>query len=366
MTALTSSVLLIIAAQAAPAVPPPPPVVQTVRPTARKLDVWEASEIACDNGENLSGDTIHRVQPTRYLAFGRGSEAVDYTFVLGREARALSITRSPEDEPLGRANDFAPAIAGSVFPAFEDETKCRVTFTKTAIPLDEASMEDLVLFRVSGRPASVPKEVWDKHFPGDCRASPSRRPLNIAYPDFRTIEKTPGAPDWVIYRYGSDAQGRPTNIEIVDSSGSSELNEAGVDALTRSQWTGGARTGCLHYYWAASDVVQASEPPEQESFGDAPIACDLPGRWELEPRLTYPNNFQRRGIEGWAVLRFDVAPWGEIGNVEVLDAQPATEFGDAASKILDNAKFRPMGNGLTGCIDRVFFRLPAQSDEAAE
>ena len=34
-----------------------------------------------------------------------------------------------------------------------------------------------------------------------------------------------------------------------------------------------------------------------------------------------------RAIEGWAVIAFDVAPWGGTGNVRVVASEPAADFG---------------------------------------
>jgi hypothetical protein len=58
-----------------------------------------------------------------------------------------------------------------------------------------------------------------------------------------------------------------------------------------------------------------------------------------------------------------VAPWGEIGNVRVLAAQPAAAFGLAAERGLRGARLAPGKQGLTGCIDTVRFRIGAQADQ---
>lgn len=53
------------------------------------------------------------------------------------------------------------------------------------------------------------------------------------------------------------------------------------------------------------------------------------------------------------MIAFDVAPWGQTGNVRVLAAEPAAEFGDAAQQIIRGAVKPPSPTGYTGCVERV-------------
>ncbi|MEO1219816.1 MAG: TonB family protein [Pseudomonadota bacterium] len=366
MSSVFASLLLGSAAQAAPAVPPPPPVRVSANPAKIELAIWNAGEISCDNGAVLPGSTLRTVKRTRHFPFRRVPRNVTYSFTLGNGSRAMSVTQVPQDRNPPVQSDFAPAISASVFPAMDQEANCEVTFTREVTPIEEATLEDLVFYRVFDRSARVSRENWDVHFPGDCRKRPYRRPLLQAYPDFRELPQSPGAPDWMVMRYSTDEDGRAAGVELVASSGNEALNASGVEAISQSRWTEANRSGCVHYYWLASDVIEAPEAPPESDFGEAPVACNLPSRWETEPRLTYPNTFQRRGIEGWAILRYDVAPWGQIGNVEVLDAQPAAEFAQTATNVLRSAKFRPLDTGLKGCIERVFFRLPEKPIDMEE
>lgn len=57
------------------------------------------------------------------------------------------------------------------------------------------------------------------------------------------------------------------------------------------------------------------------------------------------------------MVRFDVAPWGEIGNIKVLEAQPAKAFGDSALGLLRSAKAAPVPRGYVGCLVPVRFKL---------
>ena len=97
--------------------------------------------------------------------------------------------------------------------------------------------------------------------------------------------------------------------------------------------------------------------PEEASFRPADATCPAQAEWAVSPTLTYPDNFRRRGIEGWAMIGYDVAPWGATGNVRVLATQPSDEFGAQAMRIITTAKRVPSATGYTGCVDRVSFKM---------
>jgi TonB family protein len=82
------------------------------------------------------------------------------------------------------------------------------------------------------------------------------------------------------------------------------------------------------------------------------------------PPIGFPPEFERRGIEGWAVVRFDIAPWGGVGNVAVVAAEPAAAFGQQAVQIVGAARKAPSARGYTGCMARVLFKLPVSGDPA--
>lgn len=72
----------------------------------------------------------------------------------------------------------------------------------------------------------------------------------------------------------------------------------------------------------------------------------------------YPRAFSRRGIEGAAVIGYDTAPWGAVGNVSVLGSEPDEAFGDTARNALSNARVVESDSGRRGCVQRVKFKLP--------
>lgn len=289
-----------------------------------------------------------------------------YTFTLTSDGRPLAITMAGETKRTLRTSDLPPAIAGSRFSERSAATECTVTFTEEMTPLAEAPLEDLVLMRSYSTRSRIPRETWKRFVSGDCDAKPRPRPLLRAYPDFRKLPGPPGARDWVFLSFDTDAEGKPVNVAVVESTGNEALNAESVAAIEASQDTEGERTGCLRYYWTGHGTVKAPDRPDIDTYGAQPEACRADDRWATKPKLKYPRAYQRRGIEGWVTMRFDVAPWGEIGNIEVIDAQPTQDLSRYAIPILRSAKYSELETGLKGCIERVVFRLPDRSKKAPE
>lgn len=86
--------------------------------------------------------------------------------------------------------------------------------------------------------------------------------------------------------------------------------------------------------------------------------CPAKVEWATRPNSSYPPAYRQRAIEGWAILSFDAAPWGEIGNIKVLDAQPSADFGQQAIQILRSGRVAPSAQGATGCVETVKFKMP--------
>ena len=69
-----------------------------------------------------------------------------------------------------------------------------------------------------------------------------------------------------------------------------------------------------------------------------------------------PHGLSARSIEGWADIAFDVATWGEIGNVRVLRAEPTDDFGEAAKRMIERSSAQKSA-GFTNCETRVRYRM---------
>jgi TonB family protein len=77
----------------------------------------------------------------------------------------------------------------------------------------------------------------------------------------------------------------------------------------------------------------------------------------------YPPAYAKRRVAGWAILRFDVAPWGQVGAIEVLASQPTQAFADAARGLLMGARPSPPPSGYRGCVVPMIYAIPTIPDE---
>ena len=78
----------------------------------------------------------------------------------------------------------------------------------------------------------------------------------------------------------------------------------------------------------------------------------------LPAAKNYPRAYAARKVGGWAYLRFDVAPWGQVGNVEVLASEPTAAFGEAARSLLWSARPSAPAQGYRGCVVPVVYAIP--------
>lgn len=74
----------------------------------------------------------------------------------------------------------------------------------------------------------------------------------------------------------------------------------------------------------------------------------------------YLAAFTARRVEGYAIVRFDTAPWGAIGNARALASEPDAAFEMAALRAIMDAKVAESDMGYRGCVRRVAFRLPQE------
>lgn len=355
-----------LAAWAQPA--PPPPfvnVVQPSEPTERSLLVWQPGQIRCAEGGVASAGLLAPL-PSPLIHAASDESSVTLTFNIDSDGRPYAIAGETGQAMRYTAGDLMPSLRASRLAVSGARRGCTVTYAPDVRSLADSPLETLARFGVA-RQARIDGAIWDRFASGNCRES--RRPALLlqAFPDWRKLEARPGDWGWTYVRYDIDAEGVPANVATVLGSGDPKIDRAGIEAIAATRFAGGPRTGCVHAWWRAPGTIPA--PPAGPVKGNP--ACDGPDRWERQPRLVYPPAYLNRAVEGWAVLRFDVAPWGEIGAIEVLEAQPTAEFGPAAQAVLRSARFKPNETGLKGCVDRVHFRMtrgggdPSASDADA-
>lgn len=351
-------------ASVAPPVPPPPVVSSS---SSRGLASWVPGEVRCEAGVVVPGTALLR--PLDTLAWpGAGQQqrpSLTVTFDIDAGGRPISI-----GEIRFTNDDVGPSLAASRFPAVARQG-CSVTYTSTIEPIASADVAALMAYSISPISGALPREGWARIRPdGDCRDRPEPQPLLRAYPDFGKINGMPGVKGWAVIGYDTDARGRPVKVKAIAGNGNAALAAASVEAVRKSRFAGGARTGCSYRYWQEPEKVAAPAMPAIGTF-QAEGACAGGGRqeWAKPPKLRFPPAYARRHIEGWAILSYDTAPWGAIGNVKVLAAQPAQDFGRQAMQILQSATVLPSPQGATGCVDRVKFVMnpkDADDDDADE
>lgn len=355
-----------VSSSSAYAAPPVPPPVVSSRASERGLATWAPAEVRCEGEAVVPAASLRR--PLNTLSWPgtvKQAPSVTVTFDIDADGRPVSIgdVRYPSD-------DVGPALAASRFPATA-RRGCSLTYTSTVQPVAMADIAELMSYSISPISGALPREGWARlRADGDCSDRPQQQPLLRAYPDFGKIAGTPGVKDWAVIGYDTDARGRPIKVKAIAGNGNAALAAASVEAVRKSRFAGGARTGCSYRYWHVPETVTAPAIPAIGTF-QAEGACAGGARqqWATPPKLRFPPAYARRRIEGWAILSYDTAPWGAIGNVKVLAAQPAQEFGRQAMQILQTATVLPSSQGATGCVDRVKFVMnpkDADDDDADE
>lgn len=256
--------------------------------------------------------------------------------------------------------DLMPSLRASRFAADAAQTGCRVTYTPRYKEGDETSPEDLARIGTVPRVRLEPSQI-DVLGGADCNTVGWPAPLLRAYPDWRLMTGREGARKWNWTRFDIDADGVPQNVTVIASSGHDDLDADTARAVRESRFAGGPRKGCVTPWWRNPDRIVAPAAPETGSFPDYQD-CNAQRGWATAPRLTFPRPYNDRGIEGWAVLGFDVGADGVIGDVTILAAQPSAEFGEAGKAVLKSARFKPAETLQTRCIERVTFVLRKDTD----
>jgi TonB family protein len=344
MTALAA----LLFASSAPALP------ADVAPTpiGPMLVTWSPTTIRCGD---IDVAPIRALRPDPTLGWGNPPPAapVVLRFRIDADGRALSIAR--EGAPYLTNDDLAPALAAARFAPGAAHRDCRLTYVQEATPLAAADLRDLAAYSLHPINGRMPQAGWDRLKPSGSTCTDEPRPpvLRQDFPDARKVSGVPGERAWSLVGYDLDAKGRVVHATTVTGSGHASLDAAALKAMAAWRHAAGNRTGCHYPFWRAASPIVAPAAPEPDTLRQ-PGQCP-PGEWAQQPRLIYPANWQYRAIEGWAIVAFDVAPWGETGNVRMLASEPADAFGQQAVQVIRSARRAPSTTGATGCVERVRF-----------
>jgi TonB family protein len=332
------------------------------QPGERVLLAWMPGPVQCDR---TTVPAISLQRPLTWLAWPgqrEGLASVTYRFRIDASGRPLSITRDGTGYVTG-GEDIAPSLAASRFAGGSAHEECAITYTARSTPLALAPIADLMAYTIAPTNGALPPAGWDRITPVDatCRRVPQPQGLTQVFPHFDALPATPGARNWSMVRYDINPAGRPTNVRVVEGTRNAALDTASVRAMKGWRFTRGARSGCLYPFWRSPAPMPAPASPARSVVMPTDNHCPIAATWTQRPPPVYPPAWHRRAIEGWAIVAFDVAPWGDIGNLRVVASEPSAEFGEQALRTIRGARKPASATGHTGCFERVRFVLDAKA-----
>ena len=293
-------------------------------------------------------------------------KSITYNFRVDDTGRAFGITRSMASAANYQFSDIGPSLAASQFVARLARSECSITYTVKRSKIADADRDALIQYSVfaNGRP---PEEVFKRLSPAGSTCFEQRPSVLVrAFPDFSKVPSAAAQLNWSMVQFDIDADGKPISIGTHATSGSSALDKAAIEAVSESRFGKAAKKGCLYPYWQQGRTLAAPIGPETESYRKDGATCPVDIDWESKPVSIYPDSFRRRGIDGWAIISFDVAPWGATGNINVVAAEPSSEFGDAATNLIRSAKVAVSGQGYGNCFEHVRYAMQGSRNEESE
>lgn len=312
--------------------------------------------------------------PSAGDASSRTASVSTFRFAVAPDGRTLNIR--PETPASGyalaaRAVEVQASLAAWRFDP-EVRADCRLTIRHQPVSVDEAPASLLLRYYGVTRDLGPLRNTVARRLGGpggNCMGPdrPRRRAQLTSHPDFRVGKRPPtGGYAWTVLRWNNDAEGRYTDVETLGSSGDALFDAETRRAMSDSRLhPGEPATGCVYNFFRRGESLPAPPVPPKEEREDALQQCPDATASRLSPvrELPYPPAFRARGIEGWALVRFDVASWGQIGNVEVLEAQPAAAFGDGARNLVSQRRATPSFEAAIRCVQPVHYRMGVDLSE---
>ncbi|MEA3010259.1 MAG: hypothetical protein QOJ91_1951 [Sphingomonadales bacterium] len=365
------TILLAFAALAA--APPPPAKVAPLPPIVALDGEMPASVVSFRPGTARCRGSEEPLQftelPLPVIAVGanKSPPPIRVEFRIDGEGRPLGIMGAPRSDRTGfyfDSSDVVPALAASRFRTGPERTGCVIDYELQVAPADQADVATLYRLVALQIPTGAPvfrRTVFDRTKPAGSNCFDGGVNVRLrAYPAFEDIPQAPGTVSYSFLAFDLDSGGRPRNARLLGSAGNKELDRRSLEAVRASRFTPLARQGCTYSYWRRpTDPMRAPEPPDMEAFRPQGSNCPKEKTpWAYVPPADFPPEFQRRGIEGWAILAYDLAPWGATGNVRVMAAEPAAAFGEQGRRVVGSARQAPSATGHVGCLTKVVFRMP--------
>lgn len=347
---------------------------RTIEPTLLQIPT---TEVTCDGatiGPAYADDL--RIESTRHYS-NDGSVLQKPEVVLNFAVDETGRTR--DIRPASMADPIDEMIIPARIPSDQEQaalaawrfaggprSNCRLTIRYIAKPVAEASRNDLLRYFAVTRTRGPLRDAVaarlagpDANCGGDRRGG--RSPRTVSHPDDRIGQRPPpGGRSWTVLRWDVDAEGRAVDVETLGSSGDAAFDAETRRAVSNTIVQGGVPLkGCVFNFHRGGDRLPAPELPERE---DDPLQnCPAEVRSRFQARGapdSFPVAFRERGIEGWALVRFDLATWGQVGNVQIIDAQPAAAFGDSGRRTVQSGRAEPSNTFGVRCVMPVRYVLP--------
>jgi len=327
-----------------------------------RLVVLRPGEATCNGVRQVP---VHRELPipeAGHVYLHTPTHPVTLAFSIDGRGRAIDIEEtSARQANRGLMDDAAPALAAWQFTPGPVRTHCTISYSVHTLSAAETPLSDAYYaFATRRGNRRALHSFYLRTIPegSDC-FDPFPRFRLRAFPPFDELEQRPGRVSWSMVGFDVDAKGRTHNVRLLGSNHDTALDDASVDAVRASRFAPGAHHRCAlpHARYPQTPLAPPPAAPTLDYRAPDAVCNGLPKKWASMPPLAFPEPFRRRSIEGWAIIRFDVAPWGETGNVEVVTAQPAAAFGEAAKRIVQRAKKPESPRGFSGCVDKVYFKM---------
>lgn len=337
---------------------PAPPVITPGPVTAqRSLIAWLPGEVRC-SGAIITPEFFERPLSSLTWASQPQTGSVAYTFDIDSSGRTVAIRRLENTVRAYGSEDIAPSLAATRFAAGSGHSNCTIAYIPRQTSLDTTPIADLTAYSVNAIAGPLPKDAWQRILDeNDCRDERALGLKNRAFPDFQAIPAKPGVREWSMVGYDITDDGATSNIQTIAGSGNAPLDRASRKAVEETRYHAGGRKGCRFPYWRSPGTLPAPQMPEDNSqFRPAAATCPDRHEWAVQPTLRFPEAYRRRAIEGWAIVTYDVAPWGEVSNIKVIASQPTEDFGTQAATVVRGGK-AVTTQGFVGCVERVRFMM---------
>lgn len=360
---MTNMLLMALLVPSILIVPPPTPAPPAPPNAERALLSWGPSEVRCA-GAVVRPEFLERPLANLIWRSQVSGTAVAYTFAIDSSGRTMGIRRVAREARASGTDDIAPSLAASRFAAGHERSNCTISYVPEQTSLDTTPVGDLIAYSVNAISGPLPRRAWDRiHSGSDCR---DERALGIetrAFPDFKVIAATPGVREWSMIGYDIEDDGATSNITTAAGSRNAALDAASRNAVAKTRYYKGGRKGCRFPYWRSPATLPAPPAPDEQPFRLASATCPDRHEWAVQPALRFPEPYRRRAIEGWAVVTYDVAPWGEVSNIQVVASEPTEDFGAQAAIVVRGGKVATT-QGFVGCAERVKFVMGSDERES--